>query len=249
MQRSNRGDDGVAIWEQWGVPLAVLALVLATLFMAGVVKRYQAHQALIRARVRRVEVGITLIEDALGALRSVPLSHPLRVMLRGDVLSGYQAIARLYRSYPGIGDRIRAAEQALQGEGAPLATGVGAIDDAAQLGRVTQSIDALVQLITDGDTVKPVPADVRAIFCRELGERRAEANARFHLTRSRQCSLKGDLQHARAHITTLMQILKRRGPGTEFVRDLYAEAEQALSRVGEKVDVEPAADAASENAA
>ena len=73
-----------------------------------------------------------------------------------------------------------------------------------------------------------MPRDVRQIFCRELGERRAEANARFHLTQSRQYQRDGNMARARAHLTTLLQVLKNRGPSTDFVRELYAEAENAL---------------------
>lgn len=222
----------MAIWEQWGVPLAVLGLIVATLFMSAVVKRYQAQQALIRARIQRISVGISTIEQSLETLRGVSLSRELRLTLRGDVLARYQQIARLYRRYPVIAQRLQAAEQAMQAEGGSVASGVGPIADSQQFTKIMRAIDALHDLVGEGQTIQPIPNDVRGIFCRELGERRAEANARYHLTRSQHYAEDGDASRARAHITTLMQVLKKRGPDTEFVRELYAEAEQALNGAG-----------------
>ncbi len=214
--------------QEWGVPLAVLGMLMATLFMAAVVKRYQAHQGLVRAQVQRLEQGLVGIVDGLAALHGVPLSRELRVTLRSDVLARYQRIARLYRRYPAIAQRVREAEAAIGAEGAPPNTGVGPIEDQQAFRRITGAIDEFIHLIHSGTTVQPVPRDVRQIFCRELGERRAEANARFHLTQSRQYQRDGNMARARAHLTTLLQVLKKRGPSTNFVRELYAEAESAL---------------------
>jgi hypothetical protein len=58
--------------------------------------------------------------------------------------------------------------------------------------------------------------------------------ARFHLVAARQLEQDGDLTKARAHLTTLMQRLRRMGPSTPFVKALYAEAEQALVDLGRR---------------
>lgn len=230
------------------MPLAVFSMLLATLFMAAVVRRHQAHQALVRVQVQRLEQGLGGIVEGLKALQGVPLSRELRVTLRSEVLARYLRIARLYRRYPGIAQRIRETEAAISAEGAPPKTGVAPIEDQQSFRRITGSIDQLIDLIHSGATLQPVPRDVRRIFCRELGERRAEANARFHLTEAQRCQRNGNPARARAHVSTLMQVLKRRGPSTDFVRELYVEAQNVFetmssSRIGQPVQP-PAADAA-----
>ena len=218
--------------SEWGVPLVVTGLLLATLFMASLVKRHQLHQAEIRARVRRLESGCQRIQQGLANLAPVPLSKELRITLRGDVLARYQRIRRLYRKYPALQQRIIDAENALNGEGAPAGTDVGAIESERLLRAVLSAIDGIVDILATGTTVQPIPADVRKIFCRELGERRAEVLSRFHLTTASRLHGEGNSTEARAHVTTLLQLLRQRGPSTDFVRALYTEAEAALEDIG-----------------
>ncbi len=231
----------MATLDEWGVWLAVLGLVTATLLMAAVVKHYQAHQDLVRTRVQRLASGIGRISDALDQVQGVPLSRELRVTLRSDIVRRYQKIRRLYRRYPDLDARLRAAETRLQAEGAAVGNGVGPIDSEQALRRLLNGCDELISVVQHGQTLQPIPRDVRQIFCRELGERRAEANARFHLTQSRACERSGDLLRGRAHLTTLLQVLKRRGPGTDFVRELYVEAEQAYQRFGQQAAADDSA--------
>ena len=214
--------------EQWGVPLAVLGMLLATLFMAAVVKRHQVYRAQVRVRVQRLEHGIQVINNALDGLRPVPLSRELRVMLRGEILARLQLIARLYRRYPQVRERIVSAESALNAEGAPTGAGVGPIEDDKMFRRIVHAIDQVIDVLEHSATVQPLPRDVNQIFRRELGERRAEVNARFHLVQSMKLRRAGDMTRGRAHLTTLLHVLRKRGPSTDFVRELYAEAETAL---------------------
>lgn len=220
--------------QDWGVPLAVFGMLLATLFMAALLNRYQTYQVAVRARLRRLESGIGELQNALGELRGVPLSRELRVTLRGDLIARLHKIRRLYRRYPAIAERLRAAETALNGEGPPSPGGVGPIDDEQAFRRIVGSLDGLIRVMDQGDTIRPIPRDVRTIFRRELGERRAEVMSRYHLVESRRLETAGKMTAARAHLTTLLQVLRRRGPSTDFVRELYAEAESALSALGSR---------------
>lgn len=224
----------MAVLEQWGMPLAVVGMMVAMLFMAAVVNRYQTHQAVVRATVRRLEAGLGTIVPALAGLQGVPLSRELRVTLRSEVLARYQKIRRVYRRYPGIAEKIRAAEAALQAERATPSTGVGPIESDQTFRRMVAALEELLAVIGQGQTVQPVPPDVRANFCRELGERRAEVMSRFHLVEARRQESAGNLSKARIHLTTLLQALRQRGPGTEFVRELYGAAEAALDALSER---------------
>ena len=223
----------MAIIEQWGVPLAVAGMLLATLLMSALVKRYQEHQVLVRARLQRLGHSVHALEQALDVLRTVPLSREMRVLLRGELLARLQRMARLSRRYPGIRQRIGEAETALNAEGAPNAAGVGPIDDEPMFRRIVHAIDELTEVFAFGDTLQRVPPDVREIFRRELGGRRAEVHARFHLVQSVKRRKTGDTSRARAHLTTLLHVLRRRGPSTDFVRELYAEAEAALTSLSQ----------------
>lgn len=92
----------------------------------------------------------------------------------------------------------------------------------------------MIETVSSGYTLQPIPRDVRAIFGRELGERRAEVATRFHLVQARRLEEAGSVSKARAHLTTLMQILHQRGPSTDFVRELYSEAEAALAALTDR---------------
>lgn len=220
--------------EQWGVPLAVLGMLMLMLFMAAVLNRYQAHQVLVRAAVHRLEQGLGGIARALDELAGVPLSQEMRVTLRTEIMARYRKIQRLCRRYPGISDRVRAAENAVSAQGAAVQSGVGPIESEQAMRRMVSALDQLTGLIACGDMLQPVPRDVRVIFRRELGERRAEVLARYYLVEASRCENSGQANRARGKLTTLMQMLRQRGPGTGFVRELYNEAEAALTALTER---------------
>jgi hypothetical protein len=214
------------------MPLAVLGMLLAARLMVSVVSRYELHQTSVGRMLRDLENGVAAVADALETLAPVPLSRELRVMLRGEIHARYLQIGRLRRRHPAIREKTRAAEDAISAEGAKATGGVGPIESDAALRRILRALDQLADLIGRGATVQPVPRDVRTIFRRELGERRAEAVSRYHLVEARRRADAGDLPGARAHLKTLMQILRERGPGTGFVHELRAEAQSALSVLG-----------------
>jgi len=220
--------------EQWGVSLAVLGMLLLTLFMAALMKRYQAHLAAVRGVVRRLDTGVEETSAALRALAHVPLSRELRLTLRSDMLACYQKIRSLYRRYPQIAARIRTAENDLDAEGAPAPGGVGPIESEREFRTTIAALDRLIALFGRGGTLQPVPADVCQIFRRELGERRAEVMSRFHLVEASRQDQRGNPTRARTHLMALIQVLRQHGPSTEFVRALYAEAQSALSALEER---------------
>lgn len=220
--------------DEWGVPLAVMGLVAATLLLAAVHRRYQAHQAKVRAAVRQIEHQLVLTLSALDDLAGVPLSREIRVLLRADVLARYRRIAKLHRAYPNLRQRIADAETSLHAQGEPLPGGVGVITDVQTYRRYYRALEALVAVVCHGATLQPIPRDVRSIFARELGERRAEVASRFHLVEARRLEIAGDLIKGRAHLTTLMQLLRGHGTRTPFVQAFYDEAEQALVAFGHR---------------
>lgn len=224
----------MTLLEQWGVPLAVLGMLLLTLLMAAVLSRYQAYQADVRVAVRHLYAHAAELVAALAELGGVPLSRELRLTLRSEVLATYRKIRKLNRRCPGIAEEIRKAEHALNAEGAPLAGGVGRMDSEQVFRTTIAALDRLISALGRGGTLQPIPADVRAIFRRELGERRAEAMSRYHLVEAKHHDGRGNTTRARTHLMALVQVLRQRGPSTDFVRELYAEAESALSGLNER---------------
>lgn len=224
----------MTLLEQWGVPLAVLGMLLLTLLMAAVLSRYQAYQADVRVSVRHLYAHAAELVAALGELGRVPLSRELRLTLRSEVLATYRKIRKLNRRCPGIAEETRKAENALNAEGAPPAGGVGPMETEQVFHKTIAALDCLSSTLGRGGTLQPVPADVRAIFLRELGERRAEAMSRHHLVEAKRHDEPGNTTSARTHLMALMQVLRQRGPSTDFVRELYAEAESALSGLNER---------------
>ncbi len=230
--------------EQWGVPLAVLGMVVATLLMAALVTRYQAHQSLVRTRVRQVEHRLLGIVNALHELRTVPFSRELRVTLRSEILARYRCIRKLYRGYPEIADKIAKAEAALDAEGGPTAGSVGKIENEQVFFRMTGAFHELIDLMERGDTLQPIPGDVRGIFHRELGERRAEMYSRYHLVEAGRQQKLNNLVGARSHVSSLLLLLRQQGPPTEFVRELQAEAGRVQAQIAARAaGVDPGTDA------
>ena len=221
--------------EQWGMPLAVFGMLMATLVIASVANRYQVYQAEMRTRVRHIEQRLLTVSDALNDLRTVPLSRELRITLRGEVLARYQRIKRLYRKYPDITNKIAEAETALNAEGAPIAGSVGRIENAQLFRAMSKAFAALIELMEKGDSLQPIPKDVRGIFRRELVERRAEMYSRYHLVEAKRCEQSNNISGARTHLSNLMQLLRYRGPSTAFIRELYAEAERAMAELSSKM--------------
>jgi hypothetical protein len=222
----------VTLLQDWGVVLTVLGMLLAMLSMAAILNRYQAHQALVHASVRRLEGHAQRIAAALTALPGVPLSRELRIILHTDVLACYRKIRHHYRRYPGIDDKIVGAQRAANAQGAPASGGVGPIENDQALRQIIGALDGLTAMMVDGGTLQTVAPDVRAIFRRELAERRAEAFARYHLVQARRFENAADWVRARSHLTRLMNELRNAAPSTEFVRGLYTEAQAASVALG-----------------
>ncbi len=214
--------------EEWGVHLAVSGLVLALLLMTAIAQRYQAYQATVGAMVAQIAQRADRLEKALGMLTTVPLSRELRLTLRSEIAACWRRVGKLRRRYPDIAAIIERADAALQQEGPTSSAGVGPLAGQRAFLDTVAAIDELIDLLRRAATLKPVPADVRRIFVRELGERRAEVHARYHMGQSHRCRSQGDLSTARSHLTRLMHVLRERGPSTEFVRELNRETEKAL---------------------
>jgi len=219
------------ISEQWFIPLTIIGLLLLLLFMASLVSKYQNHRANLRAVVRRVGAAIPLIEEALEHLSTVPLSQPLRLMLRGDIYSRLKAIRGVCKSYPNIVERLEEAKLRVDREGAATAKSVPPIKDERHLQNLIRSVDNLVDFIEQGGPMNHQRTDLRVAFRDELTERRAEILARYHMVQASRYQQANNINTARNHLNTLLRVLEERGPNTEFVRELHGQATKMIREV------------------
>ena len=70
----------MTLLQDWGVVFTVLGMLLAMLSMAAILNRYQAHQALVHASVRRLEGHAQRISAALAALSGVLVRIALSII-------------------------------------------------------------------------------------------------------------------------------------------------------------------------
>ena len=108
---------------------------------------------------------------------------------------------------------------------------MGPIEGEKAFRKTIAALDQLNHILGRGQMLQPLPGDVRAIFRKELAERRAEVMSRFHLVEARRHERRGQENRARTHLIALLQGLRQRGPATEFVRLLHAEAQAMLSEL------------------
>jgi len=218
--------------SNWLMPAVVLGLIVGLLMAAALVRRYQQHKAQQRVMVRRIASLILLIEHALTALSTVPLARDLRVSLRREILQGYQRIQKVHPRYPHIGQRVHEAQARLDSEGPDSTGSVPPIGDEEQYSRLLSAVDQLLDHLKVAGLAPDSSAKQRALFAQHLGERRAEIMARYHIVQAHRCEERRDVRKARQHLQTLLSVLQRRGPNTDFVRELFHEAEQMQSNLG-----------------
>lgn len=214
---------------EWMMSLTVLGLVVALLVAASFVRRYQQYKAEQRSTVRRIASAIPLIETALKDLSSVPLSRDLRTSLRADVFNRYRTIRQVHSRYPDIDQRMREAKSRLDNEGPDSGGTVPAIEDEQKYQTLIRAVDRLVEFFERGGPISGQRVEQRLLLLQQLKERRAEIMARFHVVQASRLKTQGDVTHARQHLQTLIGTLRNRGPNTDFVRELYLEAEKLLS--------------------
>lgn len=218
--------------SDWLMPAVVLGMIASLLIAASLVRRYQQYKAHQRATLRRVASFVPVIEESLTQLASVPLARDLRVMLRGDVLRRLQSIRKVHARYPRIDERIREAQVRLDSEGPDTRGSVPPIKDERHFRQLLSAIDSVGDYLERGGVMGGMPATQRDSLLCQLRERRAEVMARFHIVQANRCQEQGDVRKAGQHLKILIEQLRSRGPNTDFVRELFLEAQQLQARLG-----------------
>ena len=150
--------------EQLLLPLVVIGLVILTLVMSGVARRYQQQQAARRSVVRRMEAAIRQVELALERLQPVGLDSAVKQVFRGDVVDRYRMIGRVFRR----NDAVNVAGVA------------PTIKDEVELQRLLGSLEDLLGYLDGQGTVHPLSRETLEAVQTALGERRAELLFQHH---------------------------------------------------------------------
>lgn len=213
--------------EDWRMPLAILGLIVVLLMMAGLARRYQEYQAIQRERLRRLVGMIESLESALDVLNRVPLGFELRSALRGDIHRAWLRVQAIDRNYPQLARRLGEAAARIKGDSGVTSGRVPAVEDYPSCQRQVDALDRILAHLRsgNGETSRSQRA-AHPGWRQEVRERRAEVLARFHVVAARRAQQGGNKGEATAHLQRLLEELARRGPDTDFVRDLYAEAER-----------------------
>lgn len=212
--------------QHFFMPLVVVGLVVLTLALSGIVRRYQQQQAARRSVVKRMETGIRLVEGLLQGLKSLPLAFKLRQALRQDALNRYRTIGRIYRDYPRLEVKLKEAQACFHSEPNVTPGCVPEVIDEPQIAALVADLDELSGFVGSSQWLSPPVMDVRKGFVDQLGELRAELLSKFHMAHFRQKYEAGDANNAQDHLRRLMDTLKTRGPNTEKVLELYERAEE-----------------------
>ena len=214
--------------QHFFMPLVAVGLVVSTLVLSGVARRYQQQQAARRSIVNRMETGIRLIEGLLRDLGALPLTAKLRRTLRPDVLNRYLLIGQVFRGYPRLAEHLKDAQLRLDVESDRILGEVPELADESAVATLIVHLDELSSFI-DNSRLLPSPALAeRKDFVRQLGEVRAELLSNYHHANFRQKYEAGDANGARNHLRRLMESLRVHGPNTEKVLGLYQAAEEEL---------------------
>jgi hypothetical protein len=216
--------------EQLLLPLVLSGLLVLVLIMPSFARRFQQREAVRRSVVQRMESWIRQVESALERLQRLPLDGAVYRVLRRDTLDRYQMIGRVFRSYPGLAERIAEIQDRLRGEAEAVAGPVPVVMNEAECNRLQAALDDLTVFLDNPGTLHPIPPDLRDQIRRHLQERRAELLAQHHLAHYREALTAGDRAAGEARLRRLAAWLQSEAPATPRVEELRREAQRLLHR-------------------
>lgn len=212
--------------EGYLLPLSVLGLAVATLMLTRLVQGQQEHAERRRQRTVKLEGEVTTIQQALQAVEGIPLPKALRVVLHQRVLDDLKELKGLFPRVAELGKQLDAAEQALETENnRGEATEMPELADPGKVREVLRGLELLVGELMSNRLNAYLNAAQRQALRTRLLELRAETLTRHHLGLCERllADNKADEALSRAH--GLINLLVNKGPNTESVRALHAEAE------------------------
>ncbi len=218
--------------EKIGLFVLLGGLLIFTLMMASVVRRYQERMAEKRLRVQRIIRGVDVIEDLLKHSTGCSLPAEVEKLLREDVLSRLQSVQQIDGRFQGINRLIKEAELALH----PHQSGQRpVVQDYRQLQKMTTALSQLMDFLKEGRLLKPLIAEQVRIYVEQLGTLRAECVYGFHLERANQFLQAGKRHNALGDYKSIKSFLSEHGPDNDQVKAWYDEAESLRKAISEAI--------------
>ena len=197
-------------------------LLILTLMLASLLRRYQERMAEKRLRIQRIIRGVDEIEDLLRQSTGCSLPAEIERVLREDVLARFHLVRKISRRFKGIAALIEGAEQALaQPPGGPRQR----VQDKYQLQQVIKDLGELMDFLRAGRLLQPLPVEQLRRYVEQVGTRRAECVYRFHMEQAVRLRQAGRLHDALTHCNRVRTFVHEYGPANEQVKAWYAEAE------------------------
>lgn len=186
--------------------LAVIGLVVLTLFLASLYRKYQEMQAIRRQRIAMLLAGVEQLDRVLDQTAPLGLSRELRVALRKDLVKRLKAVQAVCASYPGVQGRIRKVQGQVDAEGPMTVNRQKSTDKSLLTGQLNALLE-LRRILAEGGLSEPVSAAELPGFLHDVDEARVRVQFDYHLAmyeayRNMKASAK-----ARSHLVALTKMI------------------------------------------
>lgn len=214
--------------EQFLLPLVVIGLVVLTLVLSSIARRYQQHQAARRSVVQRMELAIRWLERLRARLQPLPLGRVVQQAIAADILDRYRMISRVFRRYPDLARLLAQAEARLADPAAQPSGAVPVIMADEELASLLTDLGELSSYFRDRGTLHPLAADQAEQVLGQLAECRCELLAQHYHAHFRDLQAAGEHTAGRAQLLHLLELLRSNQPVTPRLRELEKAALDAL---------------------
>jgi len=210
-------------------PLAVVALSIFAMMLAGFYQKYEADQTMRRTLAKKEITLIDEIEQLLKGISKLPLSYELRHMLRVEMVTRYTKVTDIYPKHPNLsmlmlhsGERMKAEPK--QNVPSPK------IESSKELNILILNIYALINFFNENNIRQKLSPGKIPDFVQELGETRAKMSFKYYSEKADEKYQEGDEYGARQLAGELSSILHTKGPNTELVKELFQDTEALIKK-------------------
>lgn len=206
--------------------LIIAALIVLTLLLASIYRRYQMHLDNKRAAMQRLANNAGLLSSTLDALKPLPIKKEVRVLLRQEVIECLNGIKRLNPKLKDIETRIKEAEGRVNSEQSEAGIEITTPDTEEELNRIIEAIELLISFFAPGRMLTKPDSTRRTEYKTHLQEIRAELRYHFFTESAAALYQEGKRDPARSQLKRLMRYFQQLGPNTTLLRERYGDVEQ-----------------------
>lgn len=222
-----------AVPENLRVLVALAVMAFFSLFVAGLISKYESYMAEKQLVVQRLLRGINQIEGAFNLIPTGSIPQGMGKKFRQEVFARYIAIKQIIATHPGVNQSISQAELRVSQEPAGLSDSTPPqISDKQQLDGYLKGLSAFKEILHNGDLCGKIELNVRGEYVAAIQLLEAEAAYNFFTQQADRLAdagqfgkalseiriLDGFLQHITVMSNRLMEL--KRGTKKRFL-DYY----------------------------